>query len=291
MELAVASGIAPRFHVAIILCGPCDAGAVPGRNSAKRWYFIRSVAYGRAKPVSVSDTRSTVAEVATATKPLRPLRASPRQERELARIAAHGGEALREVTKALQRLQVAPLSIAELGDELRRLVNDDTLVEAIVSQVISLSFLCRKREESPRAVVDALTSGLRASSWDSDTQKKWDEIKEDFVSLLSIPALSLVVKTTELSVDYENFLDTAKIIVDIRPIFNEERNHVQAGILSILLKINYSNDEGNHSLTSLMNEKDLLAVRKACDQAIMKVECLQASMAKWGLRKITREDD
>ena len=64
----------------------------------------------------------------------------------------------------------------------------------------------------------------------------------------------------------------ARIITDIRPIFNDDATDIDASVISYTLRLNYDNPEGNHSLSIAMDESDIEELIQQCNRAFSKAQ-------------------
>ena len=196
-----------------------------------------------------------------------------------------GVEWIRELTAHLQSAKAIPLTPRELRHEIGTFAEPEA-TEAIAQQLFGIGLVCRRRKRSPAVVLDALTRGLQRADWDASELEKWESVKPALESLLALPALRVLVKAVDMSYDYSNLLDSARVMVDIRPVLDVNRERLEAAIVSHVLRIQYVNDEGSHSLSVLLDDSDVDSLREACEEASGKSHVIRTFMEAAGVRTI-----
>ncbi len=74
----------------------------------------------------------------------------------------------------------------------------------------------------------------------------------------------------ELSYDYANLLRRTKILTDIRPLFNESADEIEAAVVSYTLRLRYDSADGEHELSIALDESDIKTLAAQCERALMK---------------------
>jgi hypothetical protein len=74
----------------------------------------------------------------------------------------------------------------------------------------------------------------------------------------------------ELSYDYANILDNAKILTDIRPIYDESASGIEGAVVTQTLRIRFVSLNGNHDCSIAMDESDVFALAQQCERALQK---------------------
>jgi hypothetical protein len=161
-----------------------------------------------------------------------PLEVGERSGRDLERICEIGPESIKAAVTTLASRTRPIISPNALRRALESTVGDD-VARVLVRQLISLRLLNARRGRKIDDIVEALTLGLE-KKWDKDENdkiSKWLNIKSDFTDLLSSNHVLTTAKAFGLSYDFERILDSARIISDIRPVFNNDRTEIIGAII------------------------------------------------------------
>lgn len=103
-----------------------------------------------------------------------------------------------------------------------------------------------------------------------DFHRRWRDRRQQVKRLLENPRLRTVAKALDLSYDYMNLLQSAKVITDIRPIYDDEASRVDGLIVSFTLRLLFDEGDVSHNLSLAMDERDVLLLQKECERAIKK---------------------
>ncbi|MEO5360794.1 MAG: hypothetical protein H7843_10175 [Nitrospirota bacterium] len=98
--------------------------------------------------------------------------------------------------------------------------------------------------------------------------------------LISLPAIWNVVKGLDLSTDYVNLFQSARINTDIRPLFNKGADEIQGAIISHTMRLTFDTVEGMKSLSIAMDDRDIVKLSKQCERAITKAMTAKNFMQK-----------
>ena len=106
-------------------------------------------------------------------------------------------------------------------------------------------------------------------------------------------ALRTIVKALELSYDYSNLFQTAKILADIRPVFDRQASKMEGAIISYSLRLTFRSLRESESLTIALDEKDVKQLIETCTRALKKADVAKKTMQGCGLPStyITGEED
>ena len=123
-----------------------------------------------------------------------------------------------------------------------------------------------RQGETIAEVQDAIREALKAS-WTDQNVEKWKTLEQPLAELLALPALRLVASTIDLSYEYTNLWRGARILTDIRPIFNEEVTAVDGAVVSHTFRLRFDAVDGHHELSIAMDEADIKILAKQCERA------------------------
>jgi hypothetical protein len=179
---------------------------------------------------------------------------------------------LRSILDRLNKRTPVPMS----QEEVRRVIaeilpEEQAKVEALTRQLLALAGL-QYRSDVPH---DELNEALRNSldgKLDPTELEGWDRISPLFNEILASPAIRTTVKSLELLYDYANFVQSSNVITDVRPVFDDEAEHVIGAIISFTLRLSYQNGNSVHSLSVAMDAEDVGKLQNQCRRALKKAE-------------------
>lgn len=176
---------------------------------------------------------------------------------------------------------------SELKSYLSELLSD-TQAETLVRQLISLSSLAREKNVNAEVVIDSVLAALEKESGE-DFQECTEAFREKskvIRDLLESKSIQNVMKAIELSFDFDNFLDSSRIITDLRPLYDIEDVNISGGIITQTLRIKYTNISGSHSMSIAMDEKDINDLIASCKRALNKSKELKIYAEKSGIGRV-----
>lgn len=202
-------------------------------------------------------------------------RIPPDQLADLARIRDLGSAAIQGIVDQLSGLAQFPLNPTELRRLVASLLDGDSeLADSIVRPLLALNHLVRNRSTDVDSVIEGLSQAVeRLEQWTTEQKESWHTIESSLRELFLCDAVRMVSKATELSYDYANLFQGARIFTDVRPVFNDEDDDsldIDAAVISYTLRLHFDNREGNHSLSIALDEDDIHTIQKQCDRALRK---------------------
>jgi hypothetical protein len=91
--------------------------------------------------------------------------------------------------------------------------------------------------------------------------------------------VSLAAKAIELSYDYANLLRRTRILTDIRPLYNDSADCIEAAVVSYTLRLRYDTADGEHELSIALDEADLRTLMAQCERAMTKAKTARDVLA------------
>src|SRR5262249_37735468 len=145
----------------------------------------------------------------------------------------------------------------ELDSE--QIFGDPEVAESLLRQILSLTSLERQRGLTADEVLSGLLYGLRHTEnpWSEDEIARWQQREPELRRLLEHPQIWRVSKTLDLSYDYANLLQEARIVSDIRPVFDQSATQIEAAVVSFTLRLRYDSLDGNHGISIALNQSDV----------------------------------
>lgn len=146
----------------------------------------------------------------------------------------------------------------------------------VASTAVSLRRIADRLNIAPDEVFERVTFGLQEYGWDDDRLRAWDEIRAPLHAIVIDPNIELVVKTSDLYYKHKFHLHDSRVITDIRPVLNDERNDIDAAIIKNTFILDYSDgDETDCTLEINLTFEDLKQIRDEIERAISKTEVIQ----------------
>ena len=198
------------------------------------------------------------------------LRPPTEQLARLVKIAELGPEKIGELTTHLSSLKDLQLHPVRLIESAKVVFDDDSVAELVLSQAVSLYGLIRKSTLKPSQVVSGISEALAAHEEFND--EKWQLVAPAFEELLSSKQVRLAATAIELTYDYANLVRSARILTDIRPLYDEDANNVEAAVVSHTLRLHFDSSDGTHELSLALDLNDIRDLMSQCERAIKKSE-------------------
>lgn len=201
------------------------------------------------------------------------LRIKPTAEQleQLRQCTEIDGDKLEDLALEFDKLDDVPLVPDRLLEEIKKKL-DSKMSEVLLRQLLSLSMKARKSDIRPRDIVKAMRQALEEQNLSS----QWDRIASPFQMLLESKPVRLVTKAMELSYDYANLLQNARILTDLRPFFDESGDQVEGAVVTQTLRIGFRSDDGPHELSLALDLQDIKKLREQCDRAITKAKSIHS---------------
>ncbi len=202
---------------------------------------------------------------------------------DLKAIRDLGSDALGSLVQHLRGLPEPLLKPDDLRDAVKHVFPDQEGVwNVLVRQLLSLYHLRRQARLNAGEVLEGLRYGLtrveEEQRWSDDEVAAWDKAKPQLEQLLALDKVWVVAKAADLAYEYANLLQDARIITDIRPVFDQDGTAIEAAVVSFTLRLYYDNREGDHSLSVALDENDIRNVINECNRARAKAKTAKERM-------------
>jgi hypothetical protein len=204
--------------------------------------------------------------------------------RALAQAAVEHLEAV-ETAAGVERLSVEPealcRSIAErTGLEL-------ATVTPVVLALVRLALVQRTFQLGTDVFLESVTRTLsqsRGDKWTSHDAESWVERLPNIKRLLSPEgAIAYTAKAGQLLSDQHLVFCKARILTDVRPVFDENANVVQGFIPFHILAMTWHEGAETRTVYVSMDSSDLALLRDQLDRAERKEKVLRTSLTQAGL--------
>jgi hypothetical protein len=200
------------------------------------------------------------------------LRLSETQLSDFRSLVALPEAKLRSILERLNELSPVPMSQKEVRRVISGVLPDEqAMVEALTRQVLALAGL-QYHSDIPHEELDkALRSSLEGKLNPTELAA-WDHISPLFNEILASRAIRTTVKSLELLYDYANLVQSSNVITDVRPVFDDEADHVIGAIVSFTLRLSYQNGTSSNSLSLAFDAEDVRKLQEQCRRALKKAE-------------------
>ena len=211
------------------------------------------------------------------------LRLHPNQLADLAEIRDTSPDLLRAIAERFRTVTPRPMQTKEMHREIAQVLGDKPeAANRIMRPLLSLQAIIRQRGLTADDVVEAVRQGLESSdpAWEAAELKRWRSVESSFKELLVSPVARLVSTTLDLMYEYENLLQSARVVTDIRPVFSEDASRIEGSVVSHTLRLRYDSTEGDHSISIAMDESDIRELEKQCKRALLKAQTARNLMVE-----------
>lgn len=209
------------------------------------------------------------------------------QLKDLAVIRNIGDSNLGSFINKLKSFQTPPLKVEDLTRVWCEVLPEHKgSATAIIRMVLFFYTFRRQQSFSEKEVWEGIINGLKnvpsEYRWNKKELKEWEKIESLFIELLSIDNVWTVSKALELGYDYTNLLQSARIITDIRPIFNINADDINGSVITYTLRLNFDSQGRNETLSIALDEKDVVTIRESCERALKKAKTAKSFMCSEG---------
>jgi hypothetical protein len=214
--------------------------------------------------------------------PDRSIRLSQPQADDLAVICSIGASSL---IRVLGKVEDAPITIraSKLRETILTAQIGGDKADVLGRVLLGLATLMRRGPSNASEVL-AMVSGSLALRWNPDQMKQWQDCRPVFERLLSSRSVTLATKATDLSYDVERFCIGSRIITDIRPVFDDEREAIVGSTIRQTLRLEFMSMDGSaNSISVGLDKDDISRLKDACEEALRKATRAQETMRKAGL--------
>jgi hypothetical protein len=213
------------------------------------------------------------------------IRLRGQQLSDLESIREIPAERLRALAQQLEDQVPPPLTPAELEVIVRNVLGGDSeMTQSLMRQLLSLSSLRWHRNLEADDILTGLLHAVTVSEnpWTEGQLDCWRAMEQELRHLLDHPRVAIVSKALDLSYDYANLLQEARIVTDIRPIFDRDVTEMEGAVVSFTLRLQYDSTDGNHGMSIAMNLDDVQELVEECNRAIRKSTMAAAIMNQRG---------
>lgn len=200
------------------------------------------------------------------------IKLSTSQVDDIIAICALGPDALSRVVNALQTrpLTIKPTALrqtiaAEIGEEPAKVME---------RFVLGVATTHRRGSIATSNLLDSIHQSLvSAVGADTPELEKWNQSRPFIEKIFGVKSVEWSAKAVDLSYDFEQLFITSRILTDIRPVFDDNKNEILGTTITQTLRIEYMSSDGDQSSISIaMDIKDIKELEKVCKEALHKAE-------------------
>ena len=178
----------------------------------------------------------------------------------------------------MEKHMVKVLPASDLGKDLSR----------VLLSWRSLSFQFSERIDD---VVDGFRKGLARSVGAPELLAKFDFKRDAILKLLKSKGVRRVAKVLSLSYEYSHLFQAARIITDIRPVYDEDGEGFLDSVVSHTFSLKYDSAGVDYSLSLALDLNDIEHLKKECERAIAKARTAKDFMEGVKIRTIISGQD
>lgn len=207
------------------------------------------------------------------------VRLSKSQIDDLVAMCGLGAPGLNRIADALERTRPTIRR-----SELRRVISEaggsGPALEATVRALPGLATAIRRFNITPRDLLESVQSGLLMDrGLSKETEMRWHECSPIVERMLSTAVVSLYAKARELAFDFERLYGRARILTDIRPVYDDMRNTIIGADIIQTLRLEYFSPElENGTISIALDMPDVEQLKKCCEDALQKAEAARKLM-------------
>ena len=205
----------------------------------------------------------------------------------LAKIKSLSPEAVSALANALGVAQISDFAKLSSVVESSAQVSPEEAA-AIVTSVRSLYYIKATAETATPDLVAMLMTAMQMSGGNmalSESEKP--AFAEKLTKLLSIGRVERSGKIEQLKTDHQNILEDAKILTDLRPVFDKPGDRPIGFIIAHTLKI-VTHESGVHKeLFFALDGDDVLTLKRTAERALEKMASLQDFIKSANLDNLT----
>ena len=156
-------------------------------------------------------------------------------------------------------------------------INSST-IKMIVSELFSMNYAFEDLDSSASEMAHSIAeAAFEEQSEEFPINEADREILKDRLTKLFVlkASLGLTSKAVGLLTDAQHLFYTARILTDVRPIFNEEGDAVEATVILHNLVLHYGENGDHKDFVVTLDTNDIEVLRDVLDRADRKAEALK----------------
>lgn len=205
------------------------------------------------------------------------------QINDIVAICKLGAPGLNRVADALEIMKPT-LKRTELNRVLSEAAESTEAARALSRALPGMATAIRKLTLKPADLLQSFETGLTAENVDEATLRLWHECRPIVEKILSSAPIALYAKARDLAFDFERLYARARILTDIRPVYDDHRDDIVGANITQTLRLDFhTSEEGTKSLTFALDIPDIEQLKKCCEDALRKAQVARLLIEKNGL--------
>jgi hypothetical protein len=153
------------------------------------------------------------------------------------------------------------------------------VVRDILDGLAALRVAMERLDLSPEEVVTKIDSSIETEApevWKQQHQEKWRQARERIVSALKAISvespISIQHKARELTYSHQHVLLGARLITDLRPVFDAGATRINTMVLTHVLSVDYQDGQTVKRIEFALDAGDVAKLRQSVERAQQKTE-------------------
>lgn len=191
--------------------------------------------------------------------------------------------AFRQLLEALEGA-TPRLRNESLGPAVRDKTSDPVLTEALVEILSEMALVRITNEDTVQSFVDSIVEALEANPKSALGDER-ESLRSRLTKLLNLPSVALPAKGRFLLIDHANYMHSARIFTDIRPVFGDDVHQSPATALVVhTLKMQYHQGEADtRNFFVVLDSADLDELSSVIERARAKEKSVKVLLESTGM--------
>ncbi len=189
-------------------------------------------------------------------------------------------ESMTQLIESLEKLPSLPMNLVDLKQAISAGLDGNNTAGSAILQLVMYTFgWIRQAGIAKDEVLEGLCAAVEgATVWSEQELAEWIQIKPAFQKLLNLRLIRLSAAANDLSFDHENIYRRARILTEIRPIFDEPAENIEGAVIAHSLRLLYQTTGGPREMTIALDEMDVVQLAEQCDRALRKSDVARRLM-------------
>ncbi len=217
---------------------------------------------------------------------------SERAQDDLAHLAKHRGR-LRQIADATSKLQPG-IGMSNAA----RNVGEEAGIPAqeaarILATILNLERLKARLRRDSAQFLRTMTASLESQTsedWKRKNLKAWNEaigaVTQFLDTLQEDHPLAVTSKAEQLGAQHENVFMHARILTDLRPVFNSAGDRIHETLVIQTLLVDYYDGNEPRRIAFALDARDVAQLRRLCERAEGKASALKAAVGELPWRTV-----
>ena len=160
----------------------------------------------------------------------------------------------------------------------------------VVSLLQLLQFAMRRRIDV-QSLVEERRTALQTNQSAGQDVEALEEGLQVLERLLTIPAFHLAARAVDLIYDFDNLLRASRVLTDVRPLFNEDADGIDGGVVAHTLRLQFDHAGQPDEIQLSLDATDLRQLIQHCERALQKEQTAREDLLKRAKVRTTKSPD